>query len=138
MIEDYIHEFRASNGVHSKCRIRTFLPVSGLHKGDLVIICSQLLDDEAAGMSVTNAAETIASGVMHKHQVQPTRMVWIEHYPKKPAAKIEENFSRVTFMVAMGSTFARGPNFYTLASPNWNAVTREIVEHLIDSPFPEQ
>src|SRR4051812_49003852 len=100
MIEDYIYEFKAPNGVQSKCRIRTFQNKTPrtLHHGDFLIVASQLMDSDA-GMSVTNAAEHIASGVMKRHGANPLRTVWIEHYPAR-GRSIEESFDRVTFALA--------------------------------------
>jgi hypothetical protein len=146
MIEEYIYAFTAPNGVPSKCRIRTYLAQDRFHSGDLVIICSQLADDEAAGMSITNAAEHIATGVMDRHQVQPMRMVWIEHYPahgtkRGDTYRFPETLDRVTFDVVTGANYLnenRRPIAVKigLRRPTWtHLIERAFVETLIGESF---
>jgi hypothetical protein len=136
MIEDYLYEFRAPfNNVPSKCRIRTFQAADEFHKGDFVIIASQLLDDPDAGMSVTNACEYIATVIMRKHDVNPGRMIWIEHYPyppKRGRMEPNESFDRVTFaIIHEPMNTRRGKAGMTLQQPRWNHIAREQVEALI-------
>lgn len=144
MIEDYIHEFKAPNGVASKCRIRTFLPQLAPFKDYLLIVASQLPEDEEAGMSVTNAAECIASGVMDKHQVQPTRLLWVEHYGARGVkrageSQFKETFDLVTFDLRVGR-----PRYYALNTQSpyhfghakWQHMERDFLEQLIGEKFP--
>jgi len=135
MITDYIYQFRATNGVPSKCRIRLYEAQATFNKGDIFVICSQLLDDEEAGQSVTNAAETIATGVMYTHHLQPMRMIWIEHYPPRGTrGEIKESLDRVTFEI--GRSSYRQINGQTiLAEPQWNRTDRSYVEAMIGETF---
>jgi hypothetical protein len=123
MITDYIYEFKAPNGVPSKCRIRLYEAQATFNKGDTFVICSQL-DSDDAGMSVTNAAETIATGVMFEHRLQPMRTIWIEHYARR------ETVDRVTFDIycVHGSTLA-------VHHPKWNRAERSYVEAMIGEKF---
>jgi hypothetical protein len=130
MIRDYIHEFKAPNGVPSKCRIRLYEGI-GFEKGMIVAIATQLEGDDV-GMSVTNAAEYIATGVSHQAKIDPTRLIWIEHYPAEPKSygigmRREESFDRATFDTVPARNSAHDTTL-EFRRPLWRRISRaEIV-----------
>ena len=70
------YEFTAATGATATC---------GLHivrEGtQLVVVLTELPDNP--GMSVTNAAEEIASQVRREFGLDPDQTRWIEHYPER-------------------------------------------------------
>ena len=51
---------------------------------DLVLVTDLGLD---TGTSITNAAEHVATLVVHQYGLRPTRLVWIEHFPRSLTGK---------------------------------------------------
>jgi hypothetical protein len=77
-----------------RCRVRIYFPDEP-ERDSPVVICSEL--SENPGMSITDAARTIAAEVIRAHRL-PTPLVWIEHYPagsRRPGA--EETFDLAIF-----------------------------------------
>lgn len=53
-----------------------------LYDGRAVAIVSERAENR--GLSVTNGAEWLAAEVCRRYQLEPRRLVWLEHYPAQP------------------------------------------------------
>ncbi|MGB3298592.1 MAG: hypothetical protein WBA76_10015 [Phormidesmis sp.] len=73
------------------------------------------------GMSVTNAAGALAMQVCQYYEIEPQKLIWIEHYPEEPTH--EETFDRVTFSFDSGR----------LADPQWRRIAKEEAHQLLQS-----
>lgn len=76
----------------ARCRVRVY--------GN-VVIASELIDNP--GMSITNAAASIAMQVAQYYEIPLQDLVWVEHYPSQ--ANHEETFDLVHFKVGDGLLF---------------------------------
>lgn len=75
----------------SRCRIRIFRP----HPEQIIVIASDLGED--SGTSITNCAEGLATLVVRDFSLDPTLLLWIEHYPCNRQEDPQVEFSRVLF-----------------------------------------
>lgn len=92
-----------------------------------VVMATELPDNP--GMSITNAAEYLATDVWELLGAPEREIVWIEHYPERGPAqrRIPEEFDRVTF-----TQTERG-----FAGPQWRRLSRAEVEALLGGPLEE-
>jgi hypothetical protein len=67
-------EFKGLGGRRAWCR----LEVIPLKEGRTAVIATEVEDN--SGTSVTNVAEHLASFACDRFQIDPDRLVWIEHY----------------------------------------------------------
>jgi hypothetical protein len=127
---DYVHPFESPSGIHSRCRIRVYLPEQE-HDAP-VVVCSEL--PENPGIPVTGAAENIAAEVIKAYWlVDP---VWIEYHPEETTAAGIESFELVVFSdhkirEAVRSTASR----IEVGEPSWKALDRPSVELLLGEPL---
>jgi hypothetical protein len=126
----YVHP--TPNG--GRCRIRIYLPDEPESDAP-VVMCSELSNNP--GMSITDAAQTIAAEVIRGHRLQ-TPLVWIEHYPaesRRPGA--EETFDLVIFSSyeIIESAPYLGETRLRLGEPTWKPLDRASVEVLIGEPL---
>jgi hypothetical protein len=68
-------------GLHGR-PARCGLEIIELPDGKTVVIATELSDNP--GVSVTNFAEQLATLVCKMFHLDPTKLVWIEHYPADP------------------------------------------------------
>src|SRR4051794_20817669 len=68
-------------GLHGR-PARCGLEIVELPNGRTVVIATELSDNP--GVSITNFAEKLASLVCKMFDIDPTTLVWIEHYPAEP------------------------------------------------------
>lgn len=95
-------------------------------KGTIVVLAEPY---NYEGMSVTNAAEYIATEVVRRYSLNPDHVIWIEHYSGNLKWKDSgETFDLVTFDWSEENT-AR--------NPDWFHITRETAEGIIGKPVPE-
>jgi len=87
---DTLYNYKGFSGCDSKCWIRIF-------SKDLayIVIATELPDNP--GTSITNTAAALATSVAIEFDIEPERLVWIEHYPTRPDADREETYDLVTF-----------------------------------------
>ena len=85
-MEQYRLEFRAVNGYPSSCNITIYRAVQ------LIVV-----EETGEGMSITNAAERIATEVVKRYDIDPKRMMYVEHYPAEQRLLYGESFDLVTF-----------------------------------------
>ena len=67
------------------------------------ILCNKVIATELPdnpGMSITNAAASIAMQVCQYYEIPLDRLIWIEHYPKEP--NHEETYDLVHFISVDG------------------------------------
>jgi hypothetical protein len=95
------------------CRIRLYE-----HDGRQVVVASEVADNP--GMSVTNAAEDLATQVVTYYKLDIERLVWIEHYPADRKLEDPATFDLVRF------TWTEE----TASHPEWRRLTFEEVERL--------
>lgn len=129
---DYIHP----TPHRGRCRIRIYrpdLPVEGsAARDEAVVIATELPDNE--GMSITNAAERIASEVISFHRL-PTPLVWVEHYEDGAHGTEEDphTFDSVTFssyeIEDLGAYL--GEQRRRIGEPSWKPLDRATVEVLV-------
>ncbi len=136
---DTMHHFRAQyTRASGRCRIRVYRPafhkLTDYHPGEpgrpaLVVATHPWID---AGVSVTNAAEELATYFFHQLG-RPASFRWIEHYPAKKGFPYSlifwETFDDVTFTRTSGDT---------LVDPRWRSITRDELEAVIKQPFPPE
>ena len=84
------------------------------------VIATELADNP--GMSITNACEYLASRVCAEFSIDPTELVWIEHYTY-PAPGGENrrlrSYDRVTFRVPVSRQEA------LVAEPQWRPMSEQ-------------
>lgn len=86
-MEQYHLTFKASNGYPSACELTIYRDIQ------LVVV-----SETGEGMSVTNANERIATEVVKQYGLDPSRMLFVEHYPESQRPKpYGESFDLVTF-----------------------------------------
>ena len=124
-IFDGILQYKGYHGRPARCDLRVY--AFGMTK---IVVAAQPVDYD--GLSVTNGIERIANAVMKGalEDVSPSRVIWVQHYPKKsrgyvPDLDNEETWDLVTF-------FWRDR---LAGSAHWRYVTREWVEILIGEKF---
>ena len=68
---DYIHPYRSTIGVRSRCRIRLYLPQED--RDAAVVVCSELSNN--TGTPVINAAEQISAEIIRNFRLpSPPRL----------------------------------------------------------------
>lgn len=93
----------------------------------VVVIVTERLDNP--GMSVTNAAERIATLIAQQHGLDPARTAWIEHYPDRHPPGMEgdrmfdESFDQITF---------DWDAHLRAANPRWRRIDREQLQRQIE------
>ncbi len=78
------------NNIDSKCGISIHFT-----NDTTIIICKELMSN--TGMSVTNACEIIANGICKSYQINPLKMIWIEHYENEQYIADMHTYDYVTF-----------------------------------------
>ncbi len=120
---DYRHHFRGLHGCPSVCRIRVYRGSAGA-----TIIVATELEGENRGMSITNAAEVLATELERRHCPDPgARMLWVEHYPPREGAG-RRPACRAHYALV---SFARADDG-TLHSPHWRHITSAGLAGLLD------
>ena len=125
---DYIHPYKDAGGRSARCRVRIYLPDDVLDTP--VVVCSELPNNP--GGSITNSAEVIAAGVIQANEL-PTRVVWIEHWPKESTDGGEETFELVVFSSyeVVDRAPCLGETRAWIGEPTWKTLDRASVELLV-------
>ena len=112
--EQFTLDYRAHNGFPSSCLITVYRDIP-------LVIASET----GVGMSVTNAAELIATEVVNRCNLDSTRLLFIEHYPKSQRPKpYGESFDLVTF--TWDGTTARNPAWRNLLNNEFGQILQAI------------
>ena len=106
----------SSNRIPAHCRLRIY---GGA--GATVVIMSQAPDSE--GMSVTNAAEELATQIAQSFDLLGAATTWVEHWPEDAYRSDDfvETFDLVEF------TWSNG----TASHPRWRRMAGEEVERMV-------
>ena len=98
--------------------------------GNLVIVTEA---DDNQGTSITNMAEHLATRVCHQFQIDPLKLVWIEHYRERGHEwmhkPITESWDFVTFQ-QIAEAEDGAPR---LMKPIWSRITPDKVKELIEA-----
>jgi hypothetical protein len=110
----FLFAYKARNRIDGICRIERLF----LSDGRVAIICTQLPGNP--GQSVTNSVESIAFQVCHQFNIDPSKLVWIEHYP----ADIISNrrWYLVSFRSRPPKSMFREPSWQMMNPENWRAL----------------
>jgi len=112
--EQFKLDYRAPNRISSSCLVTVYRDIP------LVIAT-----ETGEGMSVTNAAEVIATEVVSRYNLDPMRLLFVEHYPESQRPKpYGESFDLVTFTWD-GST-ARNPDWRNLPNDEFEQILQTI------------
>lgn len=113
-MEKHRLDFRAPNGTNSSCDVTIYREIQ------LVVV-----SETGEGMSVTNAAEVIATEVVRQYEIDPKRMLFIEHYPESQRPKpYGESYDLVTFI--WGKYGAYSPTWRHLPPSEFNDILNTI------------
>ena len=110
-------DYSCPNGLRGRCGIEV-MSFPGIVR--TVVVVTEL--DDNPGMSVTNAAEHLASQLCAQKGISPHGLVWIEHYPEKTDGRrtIRESWDYAVFRW----DWTRG----AFDRPVWLPATRDQVE----------
>lgn len=112
-------------GFPSSCRLRIFQGLSAT-----VVVMSETGD----GMSVTNAAEQIATTAVERYHLNPDQTVFIEHYPTSQTGDDKDTYDKVVFEATPKKcpcpTVGDPPTGMILISPEWSPLTEEKANEL--------
>ena len=117
-------------GYH-KCKSQCYIQMKRRENGSALVIATE--DLEQTGTSITNRAEHIATHICIKNDIDPSRMLWIEHYPPtKPKSWTFSNhtYNLISFRISIAGKFNRHPitkesNPEFLSNPEWQHLTKE-------------
>ncbi len=90
-----------------------------------IVVFTELPDNE--GMSVTNAAEDIATQVRREFGLDPDQTRWIEHYPERQ----HHVHNRIHIEPATYDEVIYTWDGYQASEPTWRRLTREEFEVLV-------
>lgn len=120
-VDAFRFHYRGYYGCESHCTLAIY--------GNLVIATEA---DDNEGTSITNMAEHLATRVCHQFQIDPLKLVWIEHYPERGgewrSTPIKESWDFVTFQQIAESNDG-APR---CLKPKWNPITPDKVQKLIE------
>ncbi|KAB7726488.1 hypothetical protein F5984_24545 [Rudanella paleaurantiibacter] len=112
--EQFTLEYKAPNRFPSTCFITVYRDIP-------LVIASET----GVGMSVTNAAELIATEVVNRCKLDPVRLLFVEHYPESQRPKpYGESFDLVTF--TWDGTTARNPDWRNLPNDEFEQILQAI------------
>jgi len=116
-----LFRFKGFWDCESECEIAFFRgPLTGWsllpsETADIVVMATELPDNN--GTSITNMAENLAVLACREFHIDPSRMLWIEHYPDRREDAADEagaeSWELVTFLETVQ------PDGISLHSPQW-------------------
>ena len=121
LLIDMVMAYRGYHGCPSKCGVAIYEPT---FPGEpYVAVYTELEENE--GTSITNATETIATGIWEFLERPDDEIVFVEHWPDRNVNGwrdpiLQEHWDRVTFQAVKGG-FAR---------PKWRRIGKDEVERL--------
>jgi hypothetical protein len=113
-----------AGGQGGRCTIETFI-VSATNRQTTVVVVSEHPDNP--GMSITNAAEYIATQFAKAVNLDPGRCIWIEHYPAEIYRDFYDDlpsYDLITF------SWERGRDGWAASAPDWCRVSERWVNEL--------
>lgn len=116
------YEYAGFHGCVSTCDLE-------IHSN--LVICSERGDNE--GTSITNMAEHLATAISKQFDINPERLIWIEHYRAEPTIERDETYNLVFFNLTGGGILAQDAKAFEFSNPRWVSIEKVIVEALIDT-----
>lgn len=114
-------EYEGIGGEPSHCDLEVVMG----NGGAALVICSEREDNP--GTSVSNAAEFIATRLCRQRpEIDPQRLVWIEHYSEHLSLILLREFTETWWRVV----FEFDPRQRTFSRPDSTYITREEAEKL--------
>lgn len=98
--------------------------------GNLVIVTEA---DDNQGTSITNIAEHLATRVCHQFQIDPLKLVWIEHYPERGHEWMHKPITKSWDFVTFQQIAEADDGASRLMKPIWNRITPDKVKELIEA-----
>ena len=115
-MEEYPLKFTPPNRVPSSCDITIYRAIQ------LVVV-----GETGEGMSITNAAEIIATELVRQQGLDPRRMLYIEHYPEAQRPQpFGETYDLVTF--TWDGNQARNPEWRHLTVDEFNEILDTVAD----------
>lgn len=112
-MEEHLLDFKAKNGYPSRCKIT-------IYRNSQLVIASET----GEGMSVTNAAEIIATEVVKQYGLDHARMLYVEHYSADQRPKpYGESYDLVTF------TWDK----YGARNPDWRHLSTVEIDEILNT-----
>ena len=141
LLHDELFHFNGANGVPSQCRVRVFTPPADSKASGYIVILTD--DQDAEGVSVTNAADRLGALLCARFHIPPERTQFLEHYDYRhwrdghDGGGHEQLFAVIHFRTP-ASTQARADfiNETSLGEPRWSHIAKSDVETLIGEPLP--
>jgi hypothetical protein len=108
-VRSYLFAYKASNRFDGICRIERIF----LKDGRVAILCIAIPDNP--GFSITNAVEELAFQVSHRFEIDPTKLIWIEHYPFFERGR----WDLVSFQSRPPQSMFYGPTWRRMTEADW-------------------
>lgn len=106
-------EFRSSVGVKGEC-VLNIVVIGSTSRRSLIVIMT-----DTGESSITNNSERIATACIEKHDFEPGRIMWIEHY--RGHGEVEETFDLVTY------TWVKNVAIH----PDWSHMPADVLSRLL-------
>src|SRR5262245_34761683 len=116
-----IYEFTAATGVKAICGLCILRDDERM-----VAVLTELPDN--TGMSVTNAAEEIATQVRRSFGLDPEQTRWIEHYPERQYQVHQRTLTEPATYDEIVFTWEN----YQATEPNWLRLSKEDGEIMLE------
>ena len=125
-----IYNYKGFYGCACKCGLQ-------VHKN--LVIATEIPQNE--GTSITNMAAELASLVCEGFEIEPSELIWIEHYPDRGLNErtgeyeIPEDFSLVTFKQKEKTSYLTVgvATISIFSSPVWHPIEKETVQGLVEA-----
>ena len=118
-ISEMTYEYKSQWGWDSKCGLEVLN-----QQGFTLVIVTEL--DDNPGVSVTNFAEHLATHVCLDLQIDPMKLVWVEHYPdagKRPYP-YPAHWDAATFTFDILHGHFHSPSWFRVTEPQLRAMRR--------------
>ena len=119
-----IYHYKGIGGCDCKCGIE-------IHKN--LGIATDIPENE--GTAVTNWAEHLATQICKEFQIEPSQLIWIEHYLERGMhGERDESWDLAVFKLKEKTEFVSGKmTVSTFSAPVWHHLDKETVQGLIDA-----
>lgn len=125
LVDTNDYEFTAATGVKATCGLRIVRDAE-----QTVVILTELPDNR--GMSVTNAAEELATQVRREFGLDPDQTRWIEHYPERETSVHQRPHRESATYDEIIYTWED----YQASEPEWRRLAEEEIEILLGTREP--
>lgn len=120
-MEEYLLKFTPPNRVPSSCDITIYRAIQ------LVVVGETSEGMSRSAGAVTNAAEIIATELVRQQNLDPQRMLYIEHYPEAQRPQpYGESYDLVTF--TWDGNQARNPEWRHLTVDEFNEILDTVAD----------